>query len=145
MDEARTLMQTAAHGTMIIADYQSNGVGRGDGRVWSSPAYENIYVTFILHPNSFTDAVRINLGVGVAVTNAIRAFGVANAGVKWPNDVWADWKKLAGVLANTEVTSEKLVMMVGIGINVNETMSSNPNPDVARSANSIRSIVGSDV
>eukprot|EP00474_Spongospora_subterranea_P009673 CRZ10131.1 hypothetical protein [Spongospora subterranea] len=136
----------AASGSIAMAESQTNGVGRGNGRIWSSPPLHNLYTTFIIRPNSMTDAVKINLGMGLAIAKTARRFGAAKAGVKWPNDVWIEEKKLCGILTNSDSNREQgLVLMVGIGTNINEEMRLNPNPDVARSAISMSDCIGKPV
>jgi BirA family transcriptional regulator, biotin operon repressor / biotin---[acetyl-CoA-carboxylase] ligase len=93
-----------------------------------------------------SDAIKINLGVSVAIANTARLFGAEQTGVKWPNDVWVGERKLSGVLTNSDVTRDgKLVLMVGIGVNLNENMSSNLDANIAGHAISMNDIVQSEI
>ena len=129
-----------------MADYQSKGIGRGPGRQWSSAAYKNICATFIVYPESMQDALKINLGFSVAVAKTAREFGAANAGVKWPNDIWVDGKKLCGLLPNSDTIQDtKLVMMMGCGVNINEEVSLHSDVKLAACAISMKEITQREI
>jgi BirA family biotin operon repressor/biotin-[acetyl-CoA-carboxylase] ligase len=111
----------AAHGTIVTADAQTAGRGRL-GRTWSSPPGTNIYLSAIVRaPRPVAELAPMTLAIGIGVVDAVRAAGVANAALKWPNDVVVPFgrgaKKLAGILC--EVAGEGCVV-AGIGVNVNE-------------------------
>jgi BirA family transcriptional regulator, biotin operon repressor / biotin---[acetyl-CoA-carboxylase] ligase len=100
-----------ALGTVIIAEEQTAGQGRL-GHSWHSEAGSGIYFSIVLKP-----APLLTLALGLATAEAIAgATGVA-CDLRWPNDVMAGGRKVAGVLT-------KLVdgaAIAGIGINVNHT------------------------
>jgi BirA family transcriptional regulator, biotin operon repressor / biotin---[acetyl-CoA-carboxylase] ligase len=61
----------------------------------------------------------ITLAAGVAVCDALRALG-CRASIKWPNDVWIDGKKVAGILTESTTQGGRLeAVALGIGVNVN--------------------------
>jgi BirA family biotin operon repressor/biotin-[acetyl-CoA-carboxylase] ligase len=112
----------ASHGTIVLADAQTAGRGRL-GRTWSSPPGTNIYLSAIVRaPRPIAELAPMTLAIGIGVVDAVRAAGVANAALKWPNDVVVPFgrgaKKLAGILC--EVGGEGCVV-AGIGVNVNMT------------------------
>ncbi len=116
----------APHGGVIVADTQTGGRGRL-GRVWHSPAGENLYFSVVLRPQLPLHRVPpITLCAGLAVCEAVNAMGVA-ASIKWPNDVLVGDCKLAGVLTEMSTQSQHspqtgpsdTAVIVGIGVNVN--------------------------
>jgi BirA family biotin operon repressor/biotin-[acetyl-CoA-carboxylase] ligase len=110
-------------GDVLLADEQTAGRGR-QGRVWHSP--RGMLIMTAVLPLRMGRAGWTSLAAGIATTRAVNDLG-ADAGVKWPNDVWLRGGKLAGILVET--TGGDLAAM-GLGMNV-----VNPLPDAARLAN----------
>jgi BirA family biotin operon repressor/biotin-[acetyl-CoA-carboxylase] ligase len=110
----------AAALALVLAEHQSAGRGR-QGRVWESPARRNFYGSLLLRPELAPASVPpITLVAAVAVTDSIRACGVAGAGIKWPNDVLFAGRKVAGVLTEMEAGPAGVAfVVVGIGVNLN--------------------------
>jgi BirA family biotin operon repressor/biotin-[acetyl-CoA-carboxylase] ligase len=107
-------------GAVLIAEHQTAGRGR-NGRVWSSPrAQLTMSVALSVGPDGADIAPDawgwLPLATGVAVVDAVAAVAGVTAGLKWPNDVLADGRKLAGIL--TEVAPAQRFIVVGIGLNV---------------------------
>ena len=124
MDLAREAAEAGApHGTLVLAETQSAGRGRR-GRGFFSPPGGGLYVTLVLRPSREAHA-RLPLAVPLAVCRACAAEGV-DAGVKWPNDVLAGGRKLAGVLIDGESGPHGLVARVGVGVNVNADPTADP-------------------
>lgn len=102
---------------VCLAETQTQGRGRNGNR-WQSPDAENIYLSFNW---SFDGQPKhlplLSLWVGIAVAQAIGSLGVANHGIKWPNDLYWKHQKFGGILLETSSASSQVV--VGIGINVN--------------------------
>ena len=96
--------------------------GRGRlGRQWDSPPGTGLYVSLLLRPPlPPTEMPQITLTTAVAVARAVkRVTGVA-PGIKWPNDLLLDGKKLGGILTEMETESEQIRhLVVGLGLNVN--------------------------
>jgi BirA family biotin operon repressor/biotin-[acetyl-CoA-carboxylase] ligase len=96
---------------------QTRGRGRL-GRTWRSPFAGNIYLSVLW---SFSDSSvlgGLSLAVGAVLIRVLRAAGVAEAGLKWPNDILWNERKLGGVLV--EVTGEthgRVAVVIGIGLN----------------------------
>lgn len=119
-DRAKTLAdQGAAHGEVVIAETQTGGRGRR-GRTWVSPPGLNLYLSVILRPELAPGrASELTLVAAVAVCDALRHAGVA-AGIKWPNDVVASGRKLAGVLTELAADADRVSwVVVGMGVNLN--------------------------
>src|SRR3954470_17203992 len=107
-ERARELAdQGAAHGTLVTAAEQTSGRGR-QGRSWATPAGTAIAASLVL--TEFDDLLPLRAGLAVADVVG------PNALVKWPNDVWVDGRKVAGILA--ESRSEPRWAVLGIGVNV---------------------------
>ena len=118
-DEAARLARGGAdHGTVVIARSQRAGRGRA-GRVWASPPGLGLYLSAVVRPPLPLALVPpMTLAIGVGVCEAAREAG-ADARLKWPNDVLARGRKLAGVLVEAQSQGGRLeVVVVGIGVNL---------------------------
>ncbi len=112
--------QGAPEGTLVVAEAQTGGRGRL-GRQWDSPPGTGLYVSLLLRPPlPPTEMPQITLTTAVAVARAVtRVTGVA-PGIKWPNDLLLDGRKLGGILTEMETESERIRhLVVGLGLNVN--------------------------
>lgn len=110
----------APEGTLVIADEQTQGKGRS-GRSWKTPSGTAIAMTLLLRPKLPPERISmVTLVMGLAVTSACRALYGLPVGIKWPNDVVINGKKLCGILTelSMELTAVNYVV-IGIGINVN--------------------------
>lgn len=127
-------------GTLVVADAQTAGRGRR-GRAWSSPPGTNAYFTLILKPEYDPDCVSmVTLVMALAVAEGIRVTCGVEAGIKWPNDIVADGKKICGML--TEMSMERDYIhhvVVGVGINVKRQEFA---PEIAGTAASLEQICG---
>lgn len=103
-----------------LAEQQSAGRGRR-GRDWRSPFGRNIYLSMVWEFQSGAAALEgLSLSVGLAVVRALCSLGVNGAGLKWPNDILHDNKKLAGILLEMQGDPAGLCqVIVGVGLNVN--------------------------
>jgi len=128
----------AADGTVVGADRQTAGRGR-QGRAWSSPPGAGLYVSAILRPSAAI-APLLTIAAGVSVAEGIREATGLTTDLKWPNDVYAGGRKVAGILAESGMSDARLNHVVlGFGINVNRA--SYP-PEVAARATSIEHELG---
>jgi len=131
----------APDGTVVGADLQTAGRGR-QGRTWSSPAGSGLYVSMILRPPAVI-APLLTIAAGVSVAEGIREATGLSMDLKWPNDVYAGGRKVAGILAESGLSDARLKHVVlGIGINVNQA---NYPPEVATRATSIERELGRPV
>lgn len=120
MDIARDLGRLgAAEGTTVVAARQSAGRGRA-GRTWESPGGAGLYCSVLLRPRIDSSAFQpMSIAVGLAVCDALDPEHRLGLQVKWPNDVLADGRKLAGILIRTYVTGSLVESAVlGIGLNL---------------------------
>lgn len=114
-DELRQLAEGGApDGLVLLAREQTAGRGRR-GAAWFAAPGDSLAFSILVRPEA-PKALwpRLALATGLAVTEAVESFGV-EAGIKWPNDVWARRLKLAGIL----VEAGRDFAVVGIGLNVN--------------------------
>ncbi|GHV05455.1 hypothetical protein FACS189485_12450 [Spirochaetia bacterium] len=122
MDEARLLAeQGLPHGTVISADFQEAGRGRVRGRPWLADRGKNLFFTILLrYPKIEMIPQAITLKTGLAIAEAIEDFAPPLSGrvqVKWPNDIMAGDRKIAGILTEGDGTR----VFIGIGVNVAQT------------------------
>jgi BirA family biotin operon repressor/biotin-[acetyl-CoA-carboxylase] ligase len=113
----------AAHGRVIIANHQRGGRGRV-GRDWHSPPGLNLYVSALLRPelDDVGKLTPLALVAGLAVAETARSSSKVDARVKWPNDVLIKGRKVAGILMEAaEISGEGPALVIGIGLNVNQT------------------------
>lgn len=108
----------AAAGQVCAAERQTAGKGRR-GRVWVSPFGHNLYFSILWRYQDGPAALAgLSLALGVAVIRALKAFGIAEAGLKWPNDIYWQQRKLAGILVEVSgETGGPCHAVVGLGIN----------------------------
>ncbi|MBI5450467.1 MAG: bifunctional biotin--[acetyl-CoA-carboxylase] ligase/biotin operon repressor BirA [Gammaproteobacteria bacterium] len=120
------LHRAATNGYRVcLAERQLSGRGRR-GRRWSSPFARNIYLSMMwLDQRGGADISLLPLVLGAAVLQALKGYGIAGLGVKWPNDILVDGRKLGGLLL--EMAGEgggAYRMVAGVGINVDMPASS---------------------
>jgi BirA family transcriptional regulator, biotin operon repressor / biotin---[acetyl-CoA-carboxylase] ligase len=107
-DRARALAAAGApHGTLVTAAFQTAGRGR-QGRTWSAPPGRALLMSVVLRE----PGRMLPLAAAVAVAE----IAGPNAAIKWPNDVWLDGRKVAGILA--EARPQDGWAILGIGLNV---------------------------
>lgn len=106
-------------GTVCVAEHQRAGRGRR-GRSWRSPFGGNLYLSLLWRFGARAAGLSgLSLATGVAVLRTLRAHGAAGVGLKWPNDILWDGRKLGGVLL--ELSGEAAgpaAVVIGVGINV---------------------------
>ena len=94
----------SAHGTLVVADRQVAGKGRR-GRSWESPKGVCVYMTLLLRPElAPVRAPMLTLVMALSAAEAIREKTGLPAGIKWPNDIVLNKKKICGIL--TEMSTE---------------------------------------
>ncbi len=116
---AEMAQRSPESGKVCLAEYQTAGKGRR-GRSWVSPFGHNIYLSVLWHyPDGLAAISGLSLAVGVAVVKALIKFGVSDVGLKWPNDIYWQGRKLGGILI--EVSGESggpCSAVIGLGLNV---------------------------
>jgi BirA family biotin operon repressor/biotin-[acetyl-CoA-carboxylase] ligase len=108
-------------GTVILADYQSQGKGQA-GNQWISDKESNLLFSIVLKP-VFLPAER-QFYLSMCISNGLSEFVSSIAGsatIKWPNDILVEGKKIAGILIENTIMGNMLnTCITGIGINVNQ-------------------------
>lgn len=123
------------HGTAVIAERQTAGIGR-QGHRWHSGDEGGLYISIVLRmqiASSLTPVLTIALGL--AVQRAVNDLAQVSADLRWPNDVMLNERKLAGIL----VQAAEGALIAGIGLNVNQTGFP---PDIAEIATSLKQETG---
>ena len=117
--EAMLRAQAGVERCVIMAEHQTQGRGRR-GRSWASPLGANIYLSMVASFQAGVAALEgLSLAVAVYVVRALEKYGIVGLGVKWPNDILIDGRKLAGILL--EVSGDltgPCKIVIGIGLNV---------------------------
>jgi BirA family biotin operon repressor/biotin-[acetyl-CoA-carboxylase] ligase len=131
------------HGTLVMAESQTKGVGRG-GRSWISCPAGNLYISLVVRPKAVGDLYKLNFAAALAVVFACKVEGV-DANIKWPNDVWLNGKKLSGMLVDTSIMGSNIAAVIGIGVNLNEDMSQCADVEVRKTATSVYNVLGRPV
>ncbi|MDA8099699.1 MAG: biotin--[acetyl-CoA-carboxylase] ligase [Nitrospiraceae bacterium] len=116
----------APEGTVVLAEVQTGGKGRL-GRTWASPP-GNIHLSVVLRPPlPLHRAALVTLASAVAAATAIREATGLTAGIKWPNDILIQGRKVAGILTEMSAEADRIRHLVlGIGVNVNADLSGLP-------------------
>ena len=140
---ARRRGEVLPEGYSVSADFQTSGRGR-KGRVWDGAPGQNVTVSYLLSDAGLSPARLFTLSqnIALAVRDTVASFApTRNCQVKWPNDVLADGRKLAGILIETNLVADRVAYVIaGIGVNVNQEQFA---PDL--SATSISAVSGTPV
>lgn len=140
-DVARALAGAGApHGTAVVAERQTAGRGR-QGRSWFAPPGRALTLSVLLR----TDRDRLDLlplAVAVAACEACERVAQVTCRIKWPNDVWIDGLKAAGILI--EARPQEGWAVAGIGVNV-DTAAEELEPELRATATSLRIATGAPV
>lgn len=134
-----------AEGSIVLSEEQHGGRGRLS-RGWFSPASKGIWLSIILRPlfNPY-DAPKCTLMAAVAVTKAIRKTTQVPCGIKWPNDILYQGKKLVGILTEMSAEIDAInYVVIGMGINVNVNQEDFP-LELQAIATSLSMITGQEV
>jgi BirA family transcriptional regulator, biotin operon repressor / biotin---[acetyl-CoA-carboxylase] ligase len=135
-ERARELaLAGAPHGTLVTADEQTAGRGR-QGRSWMAPARSAVTMSVVLRGLEARHAA-IPLAAAVAVCEGLAPL---ECRIKWPNDVWVDRRKVAGILV--EGRPQEGWAVLGLGVNVSTAREDFP-PELRDTATSLR-IAGDD-
>lgn len=119
------------NGTIILSHFQTKGKGHQDN-YWESESGKNITCSIILYPEQLKAENQFILSklISLAITDYLAIKGV-EAKIKWPNDIYVDNKKIAGILIENTIKGEFIDQsIIGIGININQEVfkSDAPNP-----------------
>ena len=108
-----------AQGAVCIAEAQTAGRGR-QGRKWISPFGCSLYFSMYREFTGGFQAISgLSLAVGLAVVRTLSMLGAQNVGLKWPNDIYCNGKKLAGILIDVEGNMhDQCQTIIGLGVNI---------------------------
>lgn len=133
----RLAQKGSPEGTVVIAEKQEKGKGRG-GKPWISPI-GGAWMSIILRPDTLPmNAPQLTFTAGVAAAKTIKEEYGLEVGIKWPNDILIDDKKVCGIL--TEISTEKDsidYIIAGIGIDANVDLDLLP-PELREEATSLK-------
>ena len=112
-------IESLQSGDACIAEYQQAGRGRR-GRQWFSPFGANLYLSMFWRlEQGPAAAVGLSLVIGIVMAEVLRELGAENVRVKWPNDLYLNDRKLAGILVElTGKTGDAAQIVIGAGINL---------------------------
>ena len=129
MDEAhRQAAEGAPAGTLVIADEQATGRGRG-GRRWSSKPGLGLWLTVLERPPDVSGLDVLSLRVGLRLARALERLSTHPIRLKWPNDLYVGERKLGGILIEARWRAQHLDWVaIGLGVNIV------PPPDVSGTA-----------
>lgn len=121
------ISRSAPDGTVVVTEHQSRGQGRRK-RVWSSRFAEDILFSILFYPHVPASRVfYLTLLTSLAVCETLIEHAAVSAGIKWPNDVYANNRKICGILTEFSGHQDSVNWaVVGAGINVNSDPSSDP-------------------
>ena len=106
------ILKDAPEGMVVLANVQTAGKGR-NGRNWYSPE-GGLWMSVLL---DHCDSCLMPLTAAVAICEAFEVYDI-NLGIKWPNDLFLNRKKVAGIL--TEVVDDRAILGIGINLNVKQ-------------------------
>ncbi|MCG9577204.1 bifunctional biotin--[acetyl-CoA-carboxylase] ligase/biotin operon repressor BirA [Vibrio tubiashii] len=106
-------------GSVCLAEYQAKGRGRR-GREWVSPFGSNLYLSMFWRLDAgMAAAMGLSLVVGVAIVEALEEMGLTGVKLKWPNDLYYQDKKLAGILVEMSGQAGAAAnLVIGMGLNL---------------------------
>ena len=126
------------HGTVILAEEQIKGKGQR-GSIWLSNPGENLIFSMFLDTAtlSVNNQFVLTEFVSISVCNALKKVGVKSV-IKWPNDIFANKKKIAGILIENQIKGSNLNgTIVGIGLNINQVHFGNLNATSIKTENGV--------
>ena len=123
--------KTLAEGFVLYTDFQTAGKGQ-IGNNWESAEGKNLLFSMVLFPQQIepTEQFLISQMVSLGIKKTLNEY-VKGITIKWPNDIYWNDKKIAGILIENSLQGRKInYSVVGIGLNVNQTKfeSNAPNP-----------------
>ena len=129
-------------GTFVYTDYQSAGKGRS-GRNWQSEKGNNLLFSLLIKNEKLLEKYKeLSVVSALSVIQVLQKYQISNLGLKWPNDVYVDGKKIAGILLEGVSTDKLECLIIGIGINVNQSVFEN---DLKIPAQSVRNCLDREI
>lgn len=136
----------APSGYLVLAEHQSKGQGRR-GRAWVSPFGANLYLSLLWRFQCGAAQLGcLSLFVAVAIARALKKAGAEDIGVKWPNDIYWQDKKLAGILLEMRgELSGPSAVVIGVGLNLSMPSSNTEAKNIDQPWVDLETILGSRV
>ncbi|MDD1757893.1 MAG: biotin--[acetyl-CoA-carboxylase] ligase [Methanotrichaceae archaeon] len=122
-DTAKSIASACGDGTVVLAETQTDGRGRLS-RFWASPR-GGVWMSLVLKPQiTLAKVYWINMAISVAISRSLLELYGLETGIKWPNDLLINEKKVCGILTEINAEMDKLeYAVVGLGINANVEVS----------------------
>jgi len=142
-DASAAAAEGAKDGHLVLADQQTRGRG-AHGRQWLSPPGSDLYFSVVTRPTvEPASTALITLATGLGVRDAVASLLPGRSVlVKWPNDIWIERRKCAGVLVESRTVGMRIdSVIIGVGLNVNRTQWP---PELAGGATSLRAECGGE-
>jgi len=119
----KTSTKIITHETIIYTDNQTNGKGQR-GSTWETTPNKNLTVSLVLKTNLLVnEQFLLSKICALGILDFLTDLGIKNTHIKWPNDIYVDNKKIAGMLLENTLKNSKIEFCVaGIGININQTV-----------------------
>ncbi len=130
-----------SEGTVICASFQMAGKGQY-GNIWESERGKNLLFSIILYPSSVSpdEQFLISMAISLGICDFLKHY-LSNIKIKWPNDIYVNGGKIAGILIENSIIGQIIEYTVaGIGININQEIFNQGIPDPA----SLKIITGKD-
>lgn len=142
-DEADNLWVNGKDIVAVTATHQTAGRGQR-GNVWQSRSGENLLLSILLRPGCALEVANqfiLSQAVALSIHTAMKCYGIETR-LKWPNDIYAGDRKLAGILVELDYSGAFVEQaIVGIGLNVNQTEF----PSMDRVPVSMKMLLGKDI
>lgn len=125
--------------TVVTAKNQTKGKGQMGAR-WESESDKNLIMSVLVKYFLFNNEQIFNLSlvISLSVIKVLKLYNITELAIKWPNDIMSGNKKIGGILIENTIKSDgKIVSVVGLGLNVNQT-----NFNDLPNASSLKSISG---
>lgn len=145
-NEAKKLAANGCpEGTIVVAEAQATGRGRL-ARGWFSPFGKGIWLSVVLRPPfAPMEAAKCTLMAAVGVNRAINAVTGTGCGIKWPNDILWNGRKVVGILTEMSAEMDAInYVVIGMGINVNIKQQDFPS-EIAATATSLAEAAGCQI
>lgn len=117
------------NGLVLFTNFQSSGKGMAANK-WESKEGENLLCSILLEFTfiKIEQQAYINMAVSLALQAIVEKYSGKKCNIKWPNDIYIDNKKIAGILIENSLQGSKIKQtIIGIGLNINQEMFENKN------------------
>ena len=106
--------------TFVSASNQTQGKGR-DTRKWESESNNLLFSLLIKDSKYFNYTNSISIVSAYSILQVLKEYGISNLSIKWPNDIYIEDKKACGILLEAISKNEIECVIIGVGLNVNQT------------------------